>query len=214
MKTINTVFFLLLFAVLSFAQIPHLEVAGGIKAKGTIHSENGGIKFPDSSIQTTAAFNAINNDNQNAFSKGQPFVLITTNNPAISDTLEVVELIEGGLEFLPNSSPSANSFIVKLNLENVSQQLMAKSASYILLTKFTIYFPDPNVPNSFTKTIELRNATIRKITHSVNFTGNTHYAHLTDITVAYQQIEVRTINNGATNCFCWNFLVANTCNCD
>lgn len=180
-----------------------------------------GIKFPDQTVQNTAAFNIPESfPNQNALPQKQPFALIVTgNSPTITDTLEIVELKSGGTSrefgFIGNTvEPSVNvaqDFNFTINLENASQILMQRLTQSSPISKLTIYFPDLNSSN-YQKAIEMRNVYLKSINFKSNFIGNNQYVNLLEMGVIYQQLELRSIN--ASSCFCWNFTTQTPCTCD
>ena len=192
-----------------------------LDVNGLVYTRQG-IKFPDLSVQNTAA-NTIY-PLENSFPRKQPFVIITTgNNPVIVDTLEIVEIGGGGVE-LPVSVQSGTAtagrvmftnFSLKINVENATQTLLQRllmgSLNSNSISKFTIYYPDVN-SNNYQKAIELRNALITSMNFTSNFVGNNQYANLIDLSVFSSQIEIRSIN--ANSCFCWDFIAGATCTCD
>ena len=178
-----------------------------------------GIMFPDNSIQNTAASTPPTNyPNDNGKRVKQPFALIVASGISPTDTLEILEVISGGIKSdisvngaVQLAMPTFNEFRMKINFENALQGLFQKIASGVALTKFTIYFPDLN-SGAFTKTIELRNSYIKLLDFSSNFAGNNEYVDVVELAVIGAQVEIRSFSSNS--CFCWNSLTASSCTCD
>ncbi len=191
-----------------------------IDASGLVYSRQG-IMFPDQTIQVTASNNQPTYPYQNATSQRQPFALIVSNlSPNITDTLEIVELLGGGIQqsisvgtggSIEAGRLQEQEFSFLINMENATQDILRKMTQVNNPPKITIYFPDQN-SNVFQKTIELRNAYISSMAFKSQLKSPGDYANLVEISLTYAQIEVRTINSNS--CFCWNFAANTTCNCD
>lgn len=175
-----------------------------LEVGGVIYTNQGGIKFPDETVQTTAAYNT--SQYQNAFERKQPFMLISD----ITDTFEVVEVVEGGANMVGNQM-TAKAYKVKLNTENASVDLWQKLLSVLPTSKATIYFRQSNSPLTY-KTIEMRNVIVSGINTSTVYIGDTNYAHLLEVTFSFAALEIRTFS--PNDCFCWSFQTNSTCNCD
>jgi hypothetical protein len=189
-----------------------------LDVNGLVYTRQG-IKFPDQSVQNTAANTTY--PFENSFPRKQPFIIITTgNSPVIIDTLEVVEIGGGGVESVVSiqsgikqvSPPRIIQFSLKINFENATQTLLQRlSIGTSPISKFTIYYPDINSSN-YQKAIELRDAYITSINFSSNFVGNNQYANLLVLSVTAEQVEIRSINT--SSCFCWDFINSAACTCD
>lgn len=186
-----------------------------LDVNGMVYTRQG-IKFPDQTIQTTALVSGGGGTetyaNVNAEPKPQPYALITaTGSPTITDTLEIISYGEG---FIADNIANftKGSFVVRINFEMASQDILKRLTQAQAFTKFIIYMPESDGINY--RSIELKTASLRKMQFSGNFIGNNAYANVIDLTIDFQQLQIISKDLNPLNCFCWNFATNTPCNCN
>lgn len=175
-----------------------------LEVGGMIYTNQGGIKFPDETIQTTAAMN--NSNYENGVLRRQAFIIFD----GVADTFEIIELSQGGV--LTNGNTSGqNQFKMKVNIEPSSITLWNRHFTGQNTPKATIHFRQSTSPLSY-YTIELRNAFVASLDMSTSFLGTVNYAHAMEIALHFISIEIRSFPGN--NCYCWNYQTNNSCGCD
>lgn len=179
-----------------------------LEVGGIIYTNQGGVKFPDQTIQTTAAVTST--QNPNSVAKKQPY--LTFPSSTITDTFEIIKIIEGGASVpITGGGSDPVSFKLVVNLEKSIHQLFQALAVGTSIQKATIHFPQETSPTIY-KTLELRTAFITGFTNYTDYLGQNNYGHLIELTLSFGQIEIR--NFTPSTCYCWSFITNTTCACD
>ncbi|HZV69413.1 MAG TPA: type VI secretion system tube protein Hcp [Saprospiraceae bacterium] len=182
-----------------------------LEVAGVIYSNLGGIRFPDETLQETAAFSSAD-PGDGATGKLRPYMLITTTAPTMPDTIFILDLNQGGVTISTNGTPVANKFKFIKQLDKSTPLLIQKVIQATNLTKAIIEFPQSPGVSPY-QTIELRNAFATSIEYQSILRSDGKYAHLEIIEMAYQKIEVKSLlSMGA--CYCWDFMMNQSCTCN
>ena len=182
-----------------------------LEVSGIIYSNQGGVRFPDETLQETAAFNDFEPEDA-GMPRGQVYVQIQTMGPPISETIWLLDVSQGGFEALPPDSLGRVPFVMTKEIDTTSIRLFQKMVMGIKLDKFTLHYTNP--AGMAYQTIELREATLSNIGYRDVFVGDDRYAHLEDLEVGYEMMEIKRPGPGADPCFCWNFVTNAECICD
>jgi len=181
-----------------------------LEVAGIIYSNQGGIRFPDETLQETAAFSSAD-PGDGATGKLRPYMLITTTSPAMPDTIFLLDINQGGFEITTN--PNANPFKFVKQLDKSTPTLAQKTFQGTLLTKATIEFPQSPPAESPYETIELRNVFITNIEYQSILRSDGKYAHLEVFEMVFQKIEIKYLI-GTDVCYCWDFAMNQSCTCN
>lgn len=179
-----------------------------LEVSGIIYTNSGGIRFPDETLQETAAFS--NFDPEDAgLPNGQVYMLIQTTSPPIPDTIRILDISQGGV--LAPGSPQTIVFKMTKGIDATSHLLARKLLNQTTLTKVTMYFVDSE--QQIYETIELRTSQLDRINFRSVYKGNGEYAHLEDLEFGFAQLEIKHDQNNG-DCYCWDFLSQMPCTCD
>ncbi len=187
-----------------------------LEVNGIIYSNQGGIRFPDQTLQETAAYNG-EGAQYAAMPKLQPYMLIVTTNPTLPDTIFLLDLNQGGITAslsLGMPGPVApDPFRFVKELDKATPNLVKKLALNTVLTTATIEFPQAPPAESPYETIELRNAQLTSIAYQAAYRSDGTWAHYEIIEMVYQKIEIRYLV-GPDVCYCWDFVMNTNCTCN
>lgn len=184
-----------------------------LDVNGLVYARQG-ILYPDQTIQTSAFVAASGGTetfpNINAQPKPQPFALITAaSSPFITDTLEIVSITEGAIS-MGGAGATIEPFVVRVNFERATQDILRKLTQGQAFTKFAIYMPEGDGVNY--RTLELKTAMLKKMKFTSNYIGNNAYANVIDLSLEYGQIQIRSMN--PSSCFCWSVTGNTSCICN
>ena len=181
-----------------------------LEVAGMIYTNTGGIRFPDETVQVTAAYSMAGPENA-VTAQEQPYLTIV----GLADTIYVVDLSQGGMEVPagPGGAPDGIPFIITKEIDKSTPSLSQRLTGNTNLTKVRIHFKQMPPGESVYQTIELRNAQIVNISYKNIFRTDGTYAHLESVEFVYQAIEVKYLI-GPDVCHCWSFINNSSCTCD
>jgi Type VI secretion system effector, Hcp len=178
-----------------------------LEVGGVIYTNQGGVKFPDQTIQTTAAVSST--QNPNSLARKQPYLTFPTT--SITDTFEIIKIIEGGASVPGAGIADVVPFKLIVNLEKSIHQLFQAIAQGTVLQKATIHFPQETSPTVY-KTYELRTVFVTGFANYTDYLGQNNYGHLVELTLNFGLLEIR--NFSPNSCYCWSFISNTPCTCD
>ncbi len=184
-----------------------------LEVSGIIYTNAGGVRFPDMTLQETAAFNEFGPEDASS-PNGHVYLTITTANPPILDTIWLFGISQGGVDGTGTSGQTMPvSFRMTKEMDTTSLALFQKSVQNAVLINARIHFTTST--GFHYQTIEFENAFIEDIRYMLVYRGNGVYAHLEEIEIGgYPRMEFWRFGPGADPCFCWDFVSAGTCMCD
>ena len=189
-----------------------------LEVAGVIYTSQGGIRFPDQTLQETAAMNY--DPPAAAMPNGPVFMQLSVLAP--TDTIWLLDISTGGADrdVMPGGGGGGYSVSnISPVRYRVLKQVDATSVNFLELVTDNTFFPW--VRFSFTNAegdvyleVELRDAIVTKDYHRNTFLGNGQFAHLEDLEFYYKAIEIKQIVPGPDPCYCWSFETNNTCICN
>ena len=124
-----------------------------VQVDGVIHSTDGGIKFPDNTVQTTAAYNSGPADA--APENGQPFLLVDDSTSSLiseTDTVQVLAFENLGMSVDisvtggggSSGNPVIKSFTFTKNIDRFSPYFLLSLANTQLISEIQVSLPFTN----------------------------------------------------------------------
>lgn len=183
-----------------------------LEVSGIVYTNSGGIRFPDQTLQETAAFND-NGPEDASTPNGQVYVTISTVSPAINDTIWLYAISSGGVNGAISGATTAVPFIMVKESDTTSVRLFQKSVLNTSMAYARIHFTTSS--GFLYQTIELDNVSVEDIGFRLVYLGNNEYAHLEEFELAgYLRMEITRFGPGTDPCYCWDFSMGNFCACD
>lgn len=183
-----------------------------LEVSGIVYTNTGGIRFPDQTLQETAAFNEDGPEDA-VTPGGNVYVLIETNGPAIEDTIWLYAISQGGLDGSSFGQSIGVPFRLTKAIDASSVALFQKSLEDEVMAELSIHFTTSE--GILYQRIELEGVTVEDIGYRLIYRGNGEYAHLEEIEIgSYQRMEFWHFGPGPDPCFCWDFTIAQDCSCD
>lgn len=186
-----------------------------LEVAGRIYSNEGGIVFPDNTIQTTAAYNST--VESVAMPRGIGFIKFSPSElGGPLDTLGLMDVSIIYSSILDINNPGGNAvfgsqFVTKLNDQN-SQRLLKYIAGYINIPVITIYLTrDTGSGLEVYYETKLTNAIISDLTPTMFPGKDGGYAHTDEIGMKYETITFRDLDTGL--CYCWDLFSMTSCSC-
>ena len=196
-----------------------------LEVGGVIFTNDGGIKFPDSTVQTTAAFNSEIPDTNVAMRfqailtlKGYPGPY---NNLGIANGMPILSEQAGSSVSILNGmvqGKSATDLSISRNIDENSSQIFGDHVTGKVLADGTVYFIRLD-PNTMTEEIyyefRMENVLISNYTHSVGYAGDGSYEHIESISFNYLRAAYTSYTVGGPICLCYDFQnnTSNNCGC-
>ncbi|RLD19698.1 MAG: hypothetical protein DRI69_07815 [Bacteroidetes bacterium] len=189
-----------------------------LEVQGKVFSNQGGFKFPDGTVQTTAAMMADPETEAvtNLFGVIEiDGVIGGYDNPPITDAIKVL-----GFDFSSNrtfeigggggaSIPSLPIVKVLLEVEKSTTQLFDKYVNGSPIQVILIHLLDDTGSPYFT--VGMEEVIIISYEMQLVHIGNGEYAHL--LALSFNPEKLSTKNIDETACYCWNWVTNNDCSC-
>jgi len=174
-----------------------------LEVSGIVYTNTGGVRFPDMTLQETAAFNEDGPEDASS-PNGHVYLTISTTSPPINDTIWLFEISQGGVNGSLGGATTAVPFLLTKEIDTTSLPLLQKSLQNNTLTYARIHFTTST--GFHYQTIELENVFVEDIGYRLVYRGNGEYAHLEEFELAgFLRIEIWRFGPGADPCFCWDF---------
>lgn len=175
-----------------------------LEVTGIIYTTEGGIRFPDFTLQETAAFMS-----GGPGDAGMPYdpvyMTIKTSNPAITDTIRVLDISAGGVKNPGTGNTQLLTYQFIKEMDATTHALFQKCVTVSTLTEARFHFL--TTTGQLHKTIELRDALVSEINHLNIHRKNDEFAHLEQVSLIATMLEIRHVfPDGSTACYCWNFI--------
>jgi hypothetical protein len=175
-----------------------------LEVGGIIYTNDGGVRFPDLTLQETAAF--MSDPEDAGTPNGAVFLLA----PVIaSDTIWLLDISQGGFTINSGGGLNAVNYRMIKEMDATSPKLMEFALVMLQLATARLYFTDSM--GTVYQTIEMRDARLLELTHQDVYQGNGTYAHLETLEFSFIQLEIENIGE---SCYCWDFMLNTNCVCD
>ena len=194
-----------------------------LEVAGKVFSNQGGFKFPDSTVQTTAAFNTNTSDAALPKLLGYAYVRTVTgpvtrdlnfkDGTSMMSVADLIPVYAHQIEIVNNGGGAALT-----PLKIVSDISIASPDLFQAITSGTVY-PSGNLylleeigGNEIVYAeIKLGTVKISAYDHDQIYVGNQQYAHLNGFALSYETIEMIIYFNGGTSSFCWDAMLGIAC---
>lgn len=199
-----------------------------LEVGGIIFTNHGGIKFPDSTIQVTAAQNnsAANPDIQ-GYVMQAILVLDGVDGPYDNNNLNIfkgIPILSYNKDFTstlitssqgPNLGPPIFSEInLEKNADQTTVALLTKYFDQSFIPDGRIYFIRMNSANQeeIYKEIFLEDIKVLAVKQNQFYNGTT-YQDTESVKLIFDKIEISVITSNGTFCVCYDFTMNTTCGC-
>jgi type VI protein secretion system component Hcp len=190
-----------------------------LEVQGKVFSTQGGFKFPDGTVQSTAADN-VNPESAAVFKLYG--VMEMTNIVGAFDSLGFTEGIRViDLDFLTTiptagggggggaADPTFVHFRVVAEIEKSTPKIFDNLANGSTIVQVLVHLLDDAANVYFI--IGMENVKIDSLNTRIVHVGNGDYAHVVDIGLLAPRVSLDDIGSGI--CFCWDYMTASPCNC-
>jgi type VI secretion system Hcp family effector len=194
--------------------IGQLSPSEKLEVNGIVYSNQGGIKFPDLSIQSTAAYNV----NPEDAAENRKFIVMeiqvdgTDLQGEYTDGIftEATKVIAADIQHANAVSIAPcgagilaggaqwKRFDIKKELDKTSPELQAVLFDSRLINTLKLHFIEKNQANQLVNyyRIEILNGTIYDISTQLVYQGNSNYAHIEHLSLIYNSIIFTSIAGG------------------
>lgn len=201
-----------------------------LEVAGKVFSNQGGFKFPDSTVQTTAAFNSNTADaaipkllgyyfhvNSIAgpvtrdlhFKDGTSMLSVANLIPVYAHTLDIVQTGEP-----PHTTLTISPLQIISDISIASPDLFGATLLGTLYPSGNLYLLEDIGGNEIVYSeIKLQNVRISTYDHDQIYLGDQQYAHLNGFSVSFTIITMITYFNTGNSCFCYNINAFSSCSC-
>ena len=194
-----------------------------LEVGGIIFTNDGGVMFPDSSVQTTAAAANGTNDAANGKSfgvlrvqDGEIDILGPYNEMPYEDAFEVLDMLFSITVELPSggggggaSTPQSSTVDVIIDIDKGMTKWYLALISGELLDEVTIDLLDSG--NDAYYQYLLEDCRLVELTPYLNYRGGDEFAHLYVAKINCLKITITDIENG--DCACWDYQLNSGCAC-
>lgn len=187
-----------------------------LEVKGKVYSNQGGFKFPDGTVQTTAM--AQTDPEGESISRLFGAMEVDQieggyNNGPINDAIKVFELDIRTIRSVPiggsPSPPSIPIVDVLVEVENSTNELFEKYVTGAAINEILIHLL--NNAETMYYTIGMEQVTIVGYHLRLVHVGNGEYAHMLALTLSPNKLSLSNIMDNT--CICWNWQTNNSCSC-
>lgn len=220
----------LLFQFLVFAFLPLVMQAQNmgvgtttpsekLEVAGKIFTNEGGIKFPDQTVQTTAAFNLSLPPSAYAIPQGIGFISFDPTD--LSGPVDTIGLEQVSLLYALNinviSSTGGNSDIDEVKILKQTDKASPIVFKYLLnqtlIGLCNIYLTQKNGAGDLVPYLQIRLEDLRFTQYNQTLQAGIGggYAHTEEIKLNFTKITIKELDSG--NCWCWNVQSNSSCGC-
>ena len=187
-----------------------------LEVAGTIYTNSGGIKFPDETIQTTAAYNSEPESAALPYGIGFiEFTLAALEGPY--DTLgktDVSLLYNFNWDVTQNvTNPVFSPIHVVKQIDKSGPNLMKHFINQATSSNVYIYLTRKNTSGNLEIYAEVKATNFVMLNYSQTLTpgGNGGFAHVEYLDLNPQTIQIKNLISGS--CYCWNVMLNAPCTC-
>lgn len=229
-STFRNFIFLLTFTILFPALLTAQNVGVGttspseqLEVAGIVYTNSGGVKFPDNTIQTTAATNQTSSSAAtNRFLgilvisglKGPLDTTLTfpSGNQAFNNVFPIYEAEISGSKPVPNSASTVDQIELTTDV-GIGSVVIQQTYFTGVQRDFTLFFTAENSPHPrAVYSVFVNNASILSFSNQILSKGGGKYAHLQSLTINVStEIEFASYEGDELD-FCWDVSMNAFCN--
>jgi len=185
-----------------------------LEVAGKVFSNEGGFKFPDSTVQTTAAYNT--NTSDAATPRLLGYVTAAGIPGPITRTLyfkdgslpmnlsNLIPVYAHNLEVSSGSTPNFGPLHITSDISMASAGLFESVASGSPFSNTTLFLLEDVEGGQVYSSIKLSNTNITQYSQSQHYLGGLHYAHLNSFAFDFETIEISIYTVAGRISYCWD----------
>lgn len=186
-----------------------------LEVAGKVFSNQGGFKFPDNTVQITAAYNTETSD------AALPKLLGLLRVPGISGPrsqslhfkdgspsigeIDLIPVYAHNLEVGNDGTVTFGPLHITSDISIATPDLFQAVASGLVLARATLFLlEDGAISDLVYSTIEITTVNITLYSHNQIYQGDFHYAHLNSFAFDFETIEITTYTTTGKITYCWD----------
>jgi type VI protein secretion system component Hcp len=199
-----------------------------LEVGGIIFTNQGGIKFPDSTIQTTAATNSSIPNPDLANYTMQAILTLDGFSGSFNDAplgiINGIPLLSYNANFKLNVSPFTSGgairsenggILIEKNADITSHVFFEKHFGITIIPEGKIFFlrTNNNGQSEVYKRIEIEIVYITDINQKQHYNGLPAYTDVEEIKIEFRKLKIYILTQNGEECACFDFVMRTTCGC-